>query len=116
MQFSAAFLKHYSMFVEDEYPMAYLWNIQQLESESLKNYMSRFKGVMAKISSIDNDFSLTALKNGLWYNSIFHLEMTVNHPLTIEDVIHRAWNFSKAEEDISSLDKKHTANKELQTN
>lgn len=71
--------------------------------------MSRFKGVMAKISSIDNDFALTALKNGFWHESKFCLEMTMSCPLTIEDALQRASNFAKVEEEISLLAKKHTA-------
>lgn len=65
MQLSAAFLKYYSMFMEDESTMGDLLKIQELESKSLKNFMSRFKGVMPKSLSVDNDSALTALKNGL---------------------------------------------------
>ena len=59
------FLKHYSMLVEDETIMANLWNTQQTDSETLKSYMTHFKSVMVKISNIDNDSALTALKNNL---------------------------------------------------
>ena len=38
---SAAFLKHYSMFVEDDLAIADLWGIQQKENESLKDFMIR---------------------------------------------------------------------------
>ena len=34
---STEFLKHYSMFVEDEATMAHLWNTQQTSSETLKS-------------------------------------------------------------------------------
>lgn len=77
-QLSAVFLKHYSMFVEDESTIANLWNTQQSEFKSLKDFMSRFKGIMAKILSIDNDYALTALKNGLWHDSRFHEEIVGN--------------------------------------
>ena len=104
---STEFLKHYSMLVEDEATMADLWNTQQTNSESLKGYMTRFKSIMAKIPNIDNDSALTALKNGLWHDSRFREEMIVNRPPTIEDAIHRASNFARAEEERSFLAKKH---------
>ena len=76
--------------------------------------MTRFKGIMAKIPNLDNDSALTALKNGLWHDSRFREEMTVNRPLAIEDAIHRASNFARAEEERNLLAKKHKDDKSLQ--
>ena len=101
-QLSVAFIKHYSMLVEDEVTMADLWNTQQTRDETLKNFMTRFKTVMSKISSVEGESALNALKNGLWHESRFREEMTVNRPPTIEDAIHHASNYAKVEEERAS--------------
>lgn len=79
--------------------MADLWKTQQTDSETLKSYMACFKSIMAKIPNIDS--ALTTLKNGLWHDTRFREEMMVNRPSTIEDAIHNASNFARAEEEIS---------------
>ena len=99
------------MSVEDESTMADLWGVQQMDSESLKDFMVHFKEVLANISNIDNDSTLTALTNGLWHESKFRLEMTINRPLTIEYAIHRASNFVKTEKEANLLAKKHAVAK-----
>lgn len=77
------------MLVEDEASMADLWNTQQIDSKTLKSFMTHLKNVMVKISNVGNDSTLTALKNRLCYNSRFREEMTVNRPLSKTQFIAR---------------------------
>lgn len=70
--------------------------------------MTRFKSIMEKISNIDNDSALIALKNGLWHDSRIREEMTINNPPPT-DAIHCASNFAGAEEERNILAKKHGA-------
>ena len=84
------------MFVEDELTIADLWGVQQKENESLKDYMIRYKDVLSKISNVNPESAITSLRNGLWHDSRFKLEMTVNRPLSLEDAIHKATNYAKA--------------------
>ena len=80
-------------------------------SQRLKSFMTRFKTVMSKIPSVEGESALNALKNGLWHESRFREEMTVNRPPTIEDAIHRASNYAKAEEKRALISKKHNPRK-----
>ena len=77
--------------------------------------MVRYKEVLSKISNVDPESAMTALKNGLWHESRFRLEMTVNRPLTLEVVIHRAANYDRAEKDLVSL-AKHMVKKKPPSN
>ena len=49
---SVAFLKHYSMFVEDDLTIADLWGIQQRENESLNDFMVRYKDVLTYVTNL----------------------------------------------------------------
>ena len=112
---SPAFLKYYSMFVEDELTMADLW-VRQKKNEPLKDFMVRYKEVLSKRSNVDPEFAMTTSKNGLWHESRFRLETTVNRPPTLEDAIHMATNYARAEEELASLAKQHMVKKKPHSN
>ena len=86
------------------------------ENEPLKDVMVRYKEVLQKISNVDLESAMTALKNGPWHKSRFKLEMIVNRPPTLEDAIHRAANYARAEEELASLAKKHMVKKKAYSN
>ena len=44
------------------------------------------------------------------------MEMTVNRPLSLEDAIHRAANYAKAEEEFAFLEKQRAAEKKPHAN
>ena len=67
--------------------------------------MVRYKDVLSNFSNVDPESDITSLRNGLWHESRFKLEMTVNRPLTLEDAIHKAANYAKAKEEFASLAK-----------
>ena len=64
--------------------------------------MVRYKDILSKISNVDPESAITSLRNGMWHESRFKLEMTINRPLTLEDAI-KAANYAKAEEEFASL-------------
>ena len=78
--------------------------------------MIRYKDVLSKISNVDPEFAITSLRNGLWHESRFKLEMTVNRPLSLEDAIHKAANYAKAEEEFAFLAKQRAAEKKPHAN
>ena len=66
---------------------------------------------MEKIFNVDNESAITDLRNGLGHDSRFGEEMTINRPPIVEDAIHHASNFARAEEERNIVSKKHGAKK-----
>ncbi|KAG7567533.1 Integrase catalytic core [Arabidopsis thaliana x Arabidopsis arenosa] len=61
------------------------------------------------LTSFQVTAAIAALKNGLWHESRFREELTVNRPTTIHDALHRATNWINAEEERTALAKKFKA-------
>lgn len=82
---------------------------QQGAQESMRIFMTRFKGVMSRISGISNAGAIAALKNKLWHESRFREELIINQPATIKDAMHQALKCDTAEEEKASLAKRFAA-------
>ncbi|XP_023633340.1 uncharacterized protein LOC111828975 [Capsella rubella] len=106
-QFSTAFIKQYSSFIGVGITDAHLWNLSQGPSDSLRSYVNKFKEIMVQIPGLSDPAALSALKNGLWHESRFREELTVNRPSNIQDALHRASNWIVAEEEKAALAKKY---------
>ena len=78
--------------------MADLWKLSQSQSESLKDFMERFKNVLSSIPTPDNT-TIEVLANALWINSKFRDYLYENPTITIEDALHDSKNFIKREDD-----------------
>ena len=52
----------------------------------------------------------------MWHESRLKLEMTVNRRLSLEDAIHRAANYAKAEKEFAFLAKQRAAEKKPHAN
>ncbi|KAG7564275.1 Ribonuclease H-like superfamily [Arabidopsis suecica] len=57
-----------------------LSNLTQLQSEPLRSYIEKFKTTKSKIANVNEEVALAALRNGLWFSSRFHEELTVIRP------------------------------------
>ncbi|CAA7052942.1 unnamed protein product [Microthlaspi erraticum] len=65
---TTAFLKHYSIHIQDGVSDADLYTLQQEPKESLRFFIDRFKSVASQIAVGDNA-AVSALKNSLWHES-----------------------------------------------
>ncbi|CAA7017902.1 unnamed protein product [Microthlaspi erraticum] len=110
-QLSSQFLKQYSMFIESATSDVDLFTMMQGRTETLRNFMARFKAVMAKTVDVTDRAAIAALKRALWYQSDFRKEIAHNPPLTIQDAIHRSLSFAIEEEDLKSSAKLHEPSK-----
>jgi len=95
-QLTAAFLKQYSVLIEHRTSEADLWSLGQLQNESLRSYVKKFKAIKSKIANLNKEVAIAALRNGLWFSSRFREELTVRQPVSLDDALHKALHFAKA--------------------
>ncbi|KFK22785.1 hypothetical protein AALP_AAs69847U000200 [Arabis alpina] len=106
-QLSQAFLKHYSMYLEEGISDANLWSLVQKEDETLRGYMDRFKAVLSRVTVGDNS-AISALKQRLWYESKFMENLVLTPPTSLEDAMHRSTRYIRLEEDKTINTQKHS--------
>ncbi|KAG7593809.1 Polysaccharide biosynthesis domain [Arabidopsis thaliana x Arabidopsis arenosa] len=83
--------------------VSYAPDIDQLQNEPLRSYIEKFKTTKSKIANLNEEVALAALRNGLWFSSRFREELTVRQPATLDDALHKALYFARAEEETAYL-------------
>ncbi|KAG7585759.1 Retrotransposon gag domain [Arabidopsis thaliana x Arabidopsis arenosa] len=84
-----------------------LWNLTQGPNESLRAFITKFKGVLSKLPRISQQLALSALRKGLWHDSRFKEDLILHKPDTIQDALFRANNWMEVEDEKESFAKRN---------
>ncbi|KAG7579052.1 Reverse transcriptase domain [Arabidopsis thaliana x Arabidopsis arenosa] len=106
-ELSAVFLKQYSILMDKSVSDADLWNLSQGPNESLRVFITKFKGVLSKLPRISQQSSLSALRKGLWHDSRFKEDLILHKPDTVQDALFRANNWMEVEDEKESFAKRN---------
>ncbi|XP_024004820.1 uncharacterized protein LOC112081977 [Eutrema salsugineum] len=106
-ELTTAFVKHFSMFIGQNTKNSELWQIAQGPSESLRDFIQRFKAIVANCTIID-EAALLCLQKGARIKTSFRSAITHNPPQTLEDALHRANTYIAEEEEEAAYEQSHS--------
>jgi len=111
-ELSKLFLKQYSLLIDPDTSYADMWSLSQHPNEPLRDFLAKFKPMLAKVDGIKDMAALSALKKALWYKSEFRKELNLSKAQTIQDTLHQASDYVSHEEEMELLSKRHDPQKQ----
>ena len=76
-ELSIAFLKHYSIYIENGASEADLYTLSQERTESLRSFIGRFKTIVSRMK-VPDKIVITPLIKALWYESKLREDLKIN--------------------------------------
>ncbi|XP_024016563.1 uncharacterized protein LOC112089928 [Eutrema salsugineum] len=111
-ELSTAFAKHFSMFIGQKARNAELWRMVQGENKSLRDFIKRFKSVVAHCT-VSDEAALECLHKATRIKSSFHKAIKHNPPLTLKDALHRSNSYIAEEEEEAAYDQSKSSQKQV---
>ncbi|KAG2247882.1 hypothetical protein Bca52824_087510 [Brassica carinata] len=102
------------MFTRQDASFADLWKLSQSLTESLHDFMVKFKQILSRVDIKDHT-AVEALTNSLWINSKFREYLQTHPMISLEDALHCLKNFINMEEDKRAFNAKQQALKQTTT-
>ncbi|XP_024004934.1 uncharacterized protein LOC112082075 [Eutrema salsugineum] len=96
------------MFIGQNTKNSELWQIAQGANESLRDFIHRFKTVVAHCT-ISDEAALLCMQKGDQIKTSFQSAIKHNPPQTLEDALHRANTYIAEEEEEAAHDQSYTA-------
>ncbi|XP_024015916.1 uncharacterized protein LOC112089172 [Eutrema salsugineum] len=106
-ELTTAFVKHFSVFIGQNTKNSELWQIAQGPSESLHDFIQRFKTIVANCT-ISDEAALLCLQKGARIKTSFRSAITQNPPQTLEDALHRANTYIAEEEEEAAYEQSYS--------
>ncbi|XP_024014816.1 uncharacterized protein LOC112088742 [Eutrema salsugineum] len=106
-ELTTAFVKHFSMFIGQNTKNSELWQIAQGPSESLRDFIQRFKTIVANCT-ISDEATLLCLQKGARIKTSFRSAITHNPPQTLEDALHQANTYIAEEEEEAAYEQSYS--------
>ncbi|XP_024011355.1 uncharacterized protein LOC112086613 [Eutrema salsugineum] len=107
-ELTTAFVKHFSMFNGQNTKNSALWQIAQGASESLRDFIQRFKTIVANCT-ISDEAALLCLQKGARIKTSFRSAITHNPPQTLEEALHRTNTYIAEEEEEAAYEQNYSA-------
>ncbi|XP_024013913.1 uncharacterized protein LOC112087997 [Eutrema salsugineum] len=105
-ELTTAFVKHFSMFIGQNTKNSELWQITQGANESLRDFIHRFKTIVAHCT-ISDEAALST--EGSSNKDKLPKPIKHNPPQTLEDALHRANTYIVEEEEEAAHEQSYTA-------
>ncbi|XP_024011289.1 uncharacterized protein LOC112086552 [Eutrema salsugineum] len=107
-ELTMAFVKHFSMFIGQNTKNFELWQMAQRANENLRDFIHRFKTIVANCT-INNEATLLYLQKGARIKTSFQSAIKHNSPQTLEDALHRANTYIVEEEEEAAHEQSYSA-------
>nr|XP_023926075.1 uncharacterized protein LOC112037471 [Quercus suber] len=114
-QVSKGFVRHFIGRQRHKKPTSHLLNIQQVEGESLRQYVTRFNKELLQVDEVEDQVILTTFQAGLLPGDFF-FSITKNPPKTITELLHIAQKYMNAEDAVLAKEMKGKRKRDKGTN
>ena len=104
-QLSKGFVRHFIGGQRHKKPTGHLLKIQQVEGESLRQYVTRFNKELLHVDEAEDQVILTTFQAGLLPGEFF-FSITKSPPKTVEDLLHKAQNYMNAKDAVLAKEMK----------
>ena len=104
-QLSKSFVRHFIVGQRDKKPTSHLLNIQQVEGESLRQYVTRFNKELLQVDKAEDQVILTTCQARLLPGDFF-FSITKSPPKIVAKLLRKAQKYMNAEDAVLAKEMK----------